>query len=67
MWQVQYNLLRWLSGLVIDDAVWVPTFFTKNGDRLLTTEMSRKVMAAILAHREVCSATNWMRTARQSG
>jgi hypothetical protein len=31
----------------------VPTVFTKNRDRLLTTEMSRKVMAAILAHREV--------------
>jgi hypothetical protein len=29
--------------------------FTKNSDRLLTTEMSRKVMAAILAHREVAS------------
>ena len=29
------------------------TVFTKNRDRLLTTEMSRKVMAAILAHREV--------------
>lgn len=27
--------------------------FIKNRDRLLTTEMSRKVMAAILAHREV--------------
>jgi hypothetical protein len=27
--------------------------FSKNRDRLLTTEMSRKVMAAILAHREV--------------
>ena len=33
--------------------VWVPTVFTKNRDRLLTTDMSRKVMAAILAHREV--------------
>jgi hypothetical protein len=33
--------------------VWVPTVFTKNRDRLLTTEMSRKVMAAILAHSEV--------------
>jgi hypothetical protein len=31
----------------------VPTVFTKNRDRLLSTEMSRKVMAAILAHREV--------------
>jgi hypothetical protein len=37
----------------IDDPVWVPTVFTKNRDRLLTTEMSLKVMAAILAHREV--------------
>ena len=51
---MQYNLLfRWFVGLGIDDAVWVPTVFTKNRDRLLTTEMSRKVMAAILAHREV--------------
>lgn len=40
-------------GLGIDDAVWVPTVFTKNRDRLLTTEMSRKFLAAILAHREV--------------
>ncbi len=54
MEQMQYNLLfRWFVGLGIDDVVWVPTVFTKNRDRLLTTEMSRKVMAAILAHREV--------------
>lgn len=33
--------------------MWVPTVFTKNHDRLQTTEMSRKVMEAILAHREV--------------
>lgn len=54
MEQLQYNLLfRWFVGLGIDDPVWVPTVFTKNRDRLLTTEMSRMVMAAILAHREV--------------
>lgn len=54
MEQMQYNLLfRWFVGLGIDDPVWVPTVFTKNRDRPLTTEMSRKVMAAILAHREV--------------
>lgn len=54
MEQMQYNLLfRWFVGLGIDDPVWVPTVFTKNRDRLLTTEMSRKVMAAILEHREV--------------
>lgn len=33
-------------GLGIDDPVWVPTVFTKNRDRLLTADMSRKVMAA---------------------
>jgi len=54
MEQMHYNLLfRWFVGLGIDDPVWVPTVFTKNRDRLLTTDMSRKVMAAILAHREV--------------
>lgn len=54
MEQMQYNLLfRWFVGLGIDDPVWVPTVFTKNRNRLLTTEMSRMVMAAILSHREV--------------
>jgi transposase len=54
MEQMDYNLLfRWFVGLGIDDAVWVPTVFTKNRDRLLTSEMSRKVMAAILAYPEV--------------
>lgn len=54
MEQMQYNLMfRWFVGLGIDDPVWVATVFTKNRDRLLTTDMSRKVLAAILAHREV--------------
>ncbi|QRZ13262.1 IS5 family transposase [Paracoccus methylovorus] len=54
MEQMDYNLLfRWFVRLGIDDAIWVPTVFTKNRDRLLTTDMSRKIMAAILAHREV--------------
>lgn len=54
MEQMDYNLLfRWFVGLGVDDTVWVPTVFTKNRDRLLTTDMSRKIMAAILAHREV--------------
>ena len=54
MEQMQYNLLfRWFVGLGIDDPVWVPTVFTKNRDRLLTTDMARKFLAAILAHREV--------------
>jgi transposase len=54
MEQMDYTLLfRRFVGLGVDDPVWVPTVFTKNRDRLLTTEMSRKVMAAILAHAEV--------------
>jgi transposase len=54
MEQMQYNLLfRWFVGLGVDDAVWVATVFTKNRDRLLTTDMSRKFLAAVLAHREV--------------
>ena len=51
MEQMRYNLLfRWFVGLGIDDPVWVATVFTKNRDRLLTTDMARKVLAAILAH-----------------
>ncbi len=60
-------LFRWFVGLGVDDAVWVPTVFSRNRDRLLTTDMSRKVMAFVgetvprtvsrsssfLAHREV--------------
>lgn len=54
MEQLQYNLLlRWFVGLGVDDPVWVPTVFTKNRDRLMTTDMSRKVMAAILMHRKI--------------
>lgn len=34
--QVQYNLLfRWFIGLSMDDAVWVPTVFSKNRERLI--------------------------------
>ena len=36
MEQVQYNLLyRWFIGLSMIDAVWVPTVFSKNRERLL--------------------------------
>lgn len=54
MEQMQYNLLfRWFVGLGIDDAVWVPTVFSKNRDRLLNTDMAQKLLAAILAHEQV--------------
>ena len=37
MEQVQYNLLyRWFIGLAMDDAVWVPTVFTKNRSACLS-------------------------------
>ena len=58
---MQYNLLfRWFVGHSIDDPVWVPIVFTKNRDRLLTTDISRKVMAAILRiarSRRCCKTT----------
>ncbi len=47
MEQMQHDLLfRGFVRLGIDDQVWVPTVFTRNRDRLPTTEMSRKVMGA---------------------
>ena len=56
MEQMPYHLLfRWFVGLGIDGPIRVPTASTKNRDRLLTTDMSRKVMAVILAHRDVVS------------
>lgn len=39
MEQTQYNLLyRWFIGLSMDDAVWVPTVFSKNRERLIEHE-----------------------------
>src|SRR5438128_6560267 len=41
MEQLDYNLLfRWFVGLGVDDAVWVPTVFTKNRDRLLDADVA---------------------------
>src|ERR1700689_224740 len=54
MEQLDYNLLfRWFVGLGIDEAVWVPTVFSKNRDRLLEAEVARKFLAALLNHKEV--------------
>jgi transposase len=42
MEQLEYNLLfRWFVGLGLDDAVWAPTTFTKNRDRLLDGDIAR--------------------------
>jgi transposase len=41
MEQLEYNLLfRWFVGLNMDEAVWVPTVFTKNRDRLLEGDIA---------------------------
>jgi len=49
MEQLEYNLLfRWFVGLGMDDAVWVPTVFTKNRDRLLEGEVAEAFFEAVL-------------------
>lgn len=49
MEQLNYNLLfRWFVGLNPDDAVWVPTVFTKNRDRLVDGNIAEAFLHAIL-------------------
>jgi len=50
MEQLQYNLLfRWFVGLDMDDAVWTPTTFTKNRERLLDGDIARAFFEDIVA------------------
>ena len=49
MEQLNYNLLfRWFVGLNPDDAVWVPTVFTKNRDRLLEGNIADAFLQEVL-------------------
>ncbi len=49
MEQLDYNLLyRWFVGLTPDDAVWVPTVFTKNRDRLLAGDIAAAFFQEVL-------------------
>jgi len=49
MEQIDYNLLfRWFVGLGMDEAAWHPTVFTKNRDRLMQGEVSRRLLVAVL-------------------
>src|SRR5574339_830981 len=49
MEQLDYNLLfRWFVGLGMDDAVWSPTTFSKNRDRLLEGDIETAFFAAVL-------------------
>ncbi len=51
MEQIDYNLLfRWFVGLGMDDAVWSPTTFTKNRDRLLDGDIASAFFEVILIH-----------------
>jgi transposase len=49
--QIDYNLLfRWFVGLGMDDAVWAPTTFTKNRDRLLAGDIAGAFFDAVWIH-----------------
>src|ERR1700752_4040181 len=51
MEQMDYNLLfRWFVGLGIDDAVWSPTTFSKNRDRLLRGDIATAFFEAVRLH-----------------
>jgi transposase len=46
--QLDYNLLfRWFVGLGMDDAVWNHAVFSKNRDRLLSSEVAQQFFAAV--------------------
>src|ERR1700688_80119 len=54
MEQLEYNLLfRWFVGLSMDEAVWVPTVFTKNRDRLWEGDIAEKFFQAVLTQARV--------------
>jgi Transposase DDE domain len=40
--------LYWFVGLEMDDAVWVPTVFSKNRERLIEGEVSQRMLEAVL-------------------
>jgi transposase len=60
MEQLHYNLLyRWFIGLGVDEAVWVPTVFTKNRDRLLEAELGVRWTSAIFRLRTLQLSNPW--------
>ena len=49
MEQIDYNLLfRWFVGLPIDAAIWHPTVFSHNSDRLMAADVAREFLAALM-------------------
>jgi transposase len=56
MEQLEYNLLfRWFVGLNMDDAVWVPTVFTKNRDRLWDGDIAARFFQQVLGQAEAAN------------
>ena len=54
MERLDFDLLfRWFVGLGIDDPVWDHSVFSKNRDRLLTSEIAQDFLAALLAQPKV--------------
>jgi transposase len=54
MEQLDYNLLfRWFVGLPMDAAIWDPTVFTKNRERLIEGDIATRFMAAVLGQPRV--------------
>jgi transposase len=54
MERLEFDLLfRWFVGLGLDDEVWDHSVFSKNRDRLLTSEIARDFLAALLAEPRV--------------
>jgi transposase len=48
--QIYYNLLfRWFVGLGMDDTMWNHAVFSKNRDRLLTSEVAQRFFAEVNA------------------
>jgi transposase len=49
MEQLSYNLLfRWFVGLSMDDAIWAPTVYSKNRERLLEGNIAREFFAEVV-------------------
>ena len=58
MEQTQYNLLfRWFVGLSMDDAVWVPTVFTKNRERLIAHDAVIELFNQVLT---IANQNEWL-------
>src|SRR6185503_15821671 len=49
MEEIDYSVLfRWFIGLGMDDPIWSPTTFSKNRDRLLTSDIAAAFFDAVL-------------------